>query len=305
MIRVLHVVTDMRYGGLETMLMNYYRKIDRKRVQFDFLEHRQGRTDYDCEIEKLGGKIYRLPPLNPFGIHYKHRLSIFFKEHPEYQIIHVHQDCLSSIILKVAKKYGVKVRIAHSHSNNQDKNLKYIIKMYYKRKIPKYATYLFACSEDAGRWMFGNAKFSILHNAIDTSKYAYSVKKRKQMRSEFDIKEETLVIGHVGRFSYPKNHMYLLEVFKKISEERDAILLLVGDGHLRLEIENKINQLQLKNRVILTGVRNDVAELMQAMDAFILPSKYEGLGIVVIEAQAAGLPCIVSDKVSLECKKQS
>lgn len=303
MIRVLHVVTDMRYGGLETMLMNYYRKIDRKKVQFDFLEHRQGRTDYDCEIEKLGGKIYRLPPLNPFGIHYKHRLSIFFKEHPEYQIIHVHQDCLSSIILKVAKKYGVKVRIAHSHSNNQDKNLKYIIKMYYKRKIPKYATYLFACSEDAGRWMFGNAKFSILHNAIDTSKYAYSVKKRKQMRSEFDIKEETLVIGHVGRFSYPKNHMYLLEVFKKISEERDAILLLVGDGHLRLEIENKINQLQLKNRVILTGVRNDVAELMQAMDAFILPSRYEGLGIVVIEAQAAGLPCIVSDKVSLECKK--
>lgn len=302
-LRVLHIVTDMRYGGLETMIMNYYREIDRKKVQFDFLEHRQGRTDYDCEIEKLGGKIYRFPPLNPFGIAYKHKLSCFFKEHSEYQIIHVHQDCLSSVILKVAKKYGVKVRIAHSHSNNQDKNLKYLIKMYYKRQIPKYATHLFSCSEEAGYWMFGNAEFSVLHNAIDAEKYAYSVGKRERMRTDLEIKDTTLVIGHVGRFSYPKNHMYLLEIFKKISEQTDAVLLLVGDGKLRLDIEDKINQLQIKNKVILTGVRNDVAELMQSMDVFVLPSKYEGLGIVVIEAQAAGLPCIVSDKVSEECKK--
>lgn len=303
MIRILHVVTDMRYGGLETMLMNYYRKIDRNKVQFDFLEHRQEESDYDREIRILGGKIYRIPRLNPFSLHYKLILRRFFREHPEYQIIHVHQDCLSSVILKIAKRYGIKVRIAHSHSNDQDKNLKYLIKLYYKQKIPKYATHLFACSEEAGKWMFKNAKFEIINNAIDTEKYAYSVGKRKQIRKSLGISDDMLVIGHVGRFSYPKNHMYLLDIFQKVIEKTSAVLLLVGDGILRSEIENKIAQLYLQDKVILTGIRSDVADLLQAMDVFVLPSRYEGLGIVVIEAQTSGLPCCISDRVSKECEK--
>lgn len=302
-VRVLHVVTDMRRGGLETMLMNYYRKMDRDKVQFDFLEHRQEESDYDREILGLGGKVYRIPRLNPFSMHYKSILYKFFKEHPEYQIVHVHQDCLSSIILKVAEKCGVKVRIAHSHSNNQDKNLKYLLKLYFKQRISRYATHLFACSEDAGNWMFGGSEFEIINNAIDTKKYEYSVEKRKKIREILGINNNTLVVGHVGRFSPPKNHTYLLQIFQRISEKTDAVLLLVGDGTLRLEIETKIKQLHLEQKVILTGVRNDVADLLQAMDVFVLPSKYEGLGIVAIEAQTSGLPCIVSDGVSKECKQ--
>ena len=303
-VRVLHVVTDMRRGGLETMLMNYYRKIDRNKVQFDFLEHRQEESDYDREIKKMGGKIYRIPRLNPFSIHYKSALYEFFKEHPEYQIVHGHQDCLSSIILKAAQKCGVKVRIAHSHSNNQDKNFKYLLKLYFKRKISRYATQLFACSEEAGKWMFGsNFKFTIINNAIDTKKYEYSLEKRNKLRKNLNIKDDILVVGHVGRFAPPKNHMYLLDVFKKVSEETESVLLLVGDGKLRSDIEKKIKQLCIEDKVILTGERNDVADLMQAMDVFVLPSKYEGLGIVAIEAQTSGLPCLISDKVSNECRK--
>ncbi len=303
MLRVLHIVTDMRRGGLETMIMNYYRNIDRSCIQFDFLEHRQGKTDYDYEIEEMGGKIYRLPVLNPFSLKYRRLLGKFFEEHPEYKIIHVHQDCMSSLILKIAKKYGIAVRIAHSHSNNQDKNLKYLVKMYYKSKISKYATDLFACSKEAGEWMFGNAKFNILNNAINVQKYEYSIEMRKKVRDSLGIEKNVLVIGHIGRFSPPKNHLYLLDIFKKISDKKEAKLLLVGDGNLRSEIESKISNLNLNSRVILTGVRNDVSELLQAMDVFVLPSKYEGLGIVAIEAQSAGLPCVISDKVSAECKK--
>lgn len=303
MIRVLHVVTDMRRGGLETMLMNYYRAIDKSKVQFDFLEHRPEESEYDQEIKKLGGKIYRISRLNPFSVQYRTVLRVFLKEHPEYQIVHVHQDCLSSIILKEAKKCGVRVRIAHSHSSNQDKNLKLLIKLYYKRKIANYATDLLACSQEAGNWMFCGNDFQVLNNAIDTIKYVYSNKIRESIRRQFQISEETLVIGHVGRFCYPKNHTYLLEIFKKISDQTDAVLLLVGDGELRNEIENKILQLKLKEKVILTGVRSDVSDLLQAMDVFVFPSLYEGLPVTIIEAQAAGLPCLISDKVPIECKK--
>lgn len=303
MIRVLHVVTDMRRGGLETMLMNYYRAIDRKNVQFDFLEHRQEESDYDREIKELGGRIYRIPRLNPFGVRYKSILRQFLKKHPEYQIIHVHQDCLSSIVLKEAKRCGVKIRIAHSHSSSQDKNLKLLIKLYYKRKISGYATDLLACSQEAGKWMFCGSDFKVLNNAIDTKKYVYSREIREEIRKQFQISEEALVIGHVGRFCYPKNHTYLLDVFKKISDQTESILLLVGDGELRKEIENKILQMKLRGKVILTGVRSDVSDLLQAMDVFVFPSLYEGLPVTLIEAQAAGLPCLISDKVPIECKK--
>ncbi|MDY5213351.1 glycosyltransferase, partial [Intestinibacter sp.] len=153
-IRVLQVVTYMGRGGLETMLMNYYRNIDRDKVQFDFLTHRDERWDYDDEIESLGGKIYHLPKLNPFSKSYLNALDKFFKEHKEYQIVHCHQDCLSGVVLKVAKKNGVKFTIAHSHNANQDKNLKYLIKVFEKRKIPKYSDELFACGYNSGKWMF-------------------------------------------------------------------------------------------------------------------------------------------------------
>lgn len=184
MIRVLQVATYMGRGGLESMIMNYYHHIDREKVQFDFLVHRQERAAFDDEIESLGGRIYRLPRLVPWNKGYLSALDRFFVEHPGYKIVHVHQDCLSSVILNAAARHDIPVRIAHSHSANQDKNLKYPIKLWYKRSIPEYATNLFACGKDAGDWMFGGASYQIINNAIDVAAYTYGSTKRQEMRRQ-------------------------------------------------------------------------------------------------------------------------
>jgi len=301
MIRILHVVTFMGRGGLETMLMNYYRNIDRTKIQFDFLVHRDFRADYDDEIESLGGIIHRIPRLVPWSPNYRKALNAFFKTHPEYRIVHVHQDCLSSIICKAANKCGVPVRIAHSHSNSQDKNIKYLIKSFYKRFIPKYATHLFACSESAGSWMFGNHKFEILPNAINTDLYKYNSVTANTIRESFGIGKDEMLIGHVGRFEPPKNHTFLIDVFFELQKNVKAKLILVGDGYLRKSIEQKVTSLNILDKVIFTGIRNDVHNLLQAMDVFVFPSLYEGLGISVIEAQSTGLPCVISDNIPEQC----
>lgn len=211
-LRVLQVVTHMERGGLESMLMNYYRYIDREKIQFDFLVHRQERAAYDDEIEAMGGKIYRLPRLVPWSKAYLTALNRFFDEHPEYRIVHVHQDCLSSVILKAAQQHNIPVRIAHSHNANQDRNLKYPIKLWCRRSIPRCATHLFACGKDAGDWMFGGASYQIINNAIDTTAYTYDTNKRVELRRQLGLADE-LVIGHVGRFNPQKNHPFLLDIF--------------------------------------------------------------------------------------------
>lgn len=301
-VRILHVVTYMGRGGLETMIMNFYRHVDRSLVQFDFLTHRNFQADYDDEIEALGGRIYHLPKLIPWSNSYNKALDGFLESHPEYKIIHVHQDCLSSVILKVAKKRGIPVRIAHSHSSSQDKNLKYLIKLFYMRRIPKYATELFACGKNAGDWMFRGAPYIIINNAVDAKKYAFSPTKREQMRSSLGIGISTLVVGHVGRFNTVKNHKFLIDVFAQLKKQReDAVLLLVGDGDLRNDMIQKVKSLNLESSVIFTGLRSDIPELMQAIDVFVFPSLYEGVPLTLVEAQAAGLPCLVSDGVPKEC----
>ena len=302
--RILHVVTYMGRGGLETMIMNYYRHMNRNKVQFDFLVHRDFRADYDDEIESLGGRIYRLPRLVPWSRSYLKALEQFFRTHPEYKIIHVHQDCLSSVILKVAKKCGIPVRIAHSHSGSQDKNLKYFIKLFYKQFIPTSATQLFACGDEAGQWMFGGAPFRVVNNAIDTKRYSYNPQKNCEIRSALHIPRDTFVVGHVGRFNTVKNHSFLLDVFAELyQQDKNSVLLLVGDGDLRVEIEQKAASLGIADHVVFTGIRSDVPDLMQAMDCFVFPSLYEGIPVTLIEAQAAGIPCIISDGVPAECAK--
>lgn len=299
-LRVLQVVTHMERGGLESMIMNYYRYIDREKIQFDFLVHRQERAAFDDEIESLGGKIYRLPRLVPWSKSYLSALNRFFDEHPEYKIIHVHQDCLSSVILKAAAKHDVPVRIAHSHSANQDKNIKYPIKLWYKRKIPRHATHLFACGKEAGDWMFSGAPYQIVNNAIDAAAYTYDADKRGELRRQLVLADE-LVIGHVGNFTQPKNHPFLLEIFTALlKKEPNAVLLLVGGGEEMSQIREKAQKLGIAEHVHFLGVRSDVADLMQAMDVFVFPSLYEGLGIALIEAQAAGLHCVVSDTIPHE-----
>lgn len=303
-IRVLHIVTYMGRGGLETMLMNYYRKIDRNKVQFDFLVHRDFIADYDEEIESLGGKIYRLPMLNPFSGNYLNQLDHFFSDHKEYKIVHSHLDCMAGIPLKYAKKNGVPVRIAHAHNSNQTKDKKYLLKLYFKRNITKYATKLFACSEEAGKWMFGSNSFSVLPNAIDAKQYVYNEKTGIQVRKDLGIALDTTVIGHVGRFSPQKNHTFIIDVFGEVVKIcPNSKLLLVGEGELQDKIKQKCETMGISNKVFFTGVRSDVPDLLQAMDVFLFPSLFEGLGIVAVEAQAAGMPCVISDRVPIECEK--
>lgn len=300
--RILQVVTHMNRGGLETMLMNYYRQIDRTQVQFDFLTHREYDGDYDEEIKALGGIVYHLPVLNPFSPQYRKELGDFFDCHPEYKIVHVHQDCLSGVVLKAAKRHGVGVRIAHSHNANQIKDIKYPIKLVYRHLIPRYATHLMACGEAAGKWMFCGAKFEILNNAIPAKDYSFSEKRKIDQRKKWQIRQEELLVGHVGSFTIHKNHPFLLDIFNEIQKRTPAKLMIVGEGSQREGIEEKIEKLGLREKVILTGLRSDVADLLQAMDVFVFPSLHEGLPVTLVEAQASGLPCLISDKVPVECK---
>ena len=302
--RVLQVVTYMGRGGLETMLMNYYRHIDRSKVQFDFLTHRSFEADYDREITALGGKIYHLPRLNPLSGSYLRQLDAFFREHPEYRVVHSHLDCMAGIPLKYAERNGVPVRIAHAHNTNQEKNLKYPLKMLCRRDIPRYATDLFACSEAAGSWMFGKNRFSVINNAIDANQYAPDPAKRNQIRREFGIPDDALVLGHVGRFMPVKNHEFLLKVLCELKAVDDSCrLLLVGDGPNQARIKEMAGSMDISDRVIFTGVRGDVPALLQAMDVFLFPSLFEGLPLALIEAQCSGLPCLKSEFVPEESVK--
>lgn len=298
--RVLQVVTHMNRGGLETMLMNYYRQVDRSRVQFDFLTHRDGEKDYDAEIRALGGRIYHVPPVNPFSASYHRALDDFFSQHPEYRVVHSHLDCMSADVLRAAKKHGVPVRIGHGHSSSQDKDAKYLLKLLCKRGIPAQATHLFACAKEAGEWMFGGAPFRVLPNAIDAAAYRGDAAVRRDVRTELGL-EDAVVLGHVGRFSEPKNHPFLIDLFAEaVKRESKARLLLVGGGEGRSAVEEKARALGLADKVLFLGVRSDVNRLLQAVDVFVFPSLYEGLPVSLVEAQAAGLPCVISDRVPPE-----
>ncbi|MCH6266006.1 glycosyltransferase family 1 protein [Neobacillus citreus] len=304
-IRILQVFAQMNRGGAETMIMNLYQNIDRSKIQFDFIVHTDEKCAYDDEILKLGGRIFRVPAYcgkNHFS--YIKVWKKFFEEHNEFKIIHGHVRSTASIYLKIAKKRGL-TTIAHSHSTSSGKGLKAMYKDFLQYGIRYTADYFFACSKPAGEWLFGKEKlkkenFFILNNAIDIKKFIYNQELRSRKRKEFNI-EDRFVIGHIGNFTIPKNHNFIIDIFKLIHEIKPkTVLMLVGDGSLRPSIERKIHSLGLMNHVILTGVRTDISELLQAMDIFVFPSLYEGLGIAVIEAQAAGLPCIISNKLPNE-----
>ena len=300
-LRVLQVVTKMERGGLETFIMNMYRNIDRLRIQFDFLYHRNGCFAYDNEIKELGGRIYHVPQCNPFSFRYIKMVNNFFLQHP-YQVVHSHIDCMSALPLAAAKRHGVAVRIAHSHSSRQDKDFKYPLKLICKRFIRREATDLFACGVDAGRWMFNTDDFIVVNNAIDVDTYEFDYNRRICMRRELGISGDTLVVGHVGRFAPAKNHEFILDVFSEVVRLcSDSILILAGDGDLRLEMEHKAEVLGIADNVLFLGVRPDVPSLMQAMDVFLMPSVYEGLPLVLVEAQAAGLPCLISNSIPCDC----
>ena len=304
-IRVLNLFTIMDRGGAETMVMNYYRHIDRTKVQFDFLVHREQRGAYDDEIEALGGRIYRLCPIYPQNFaRYKRDLRGFFQAHPEYKIIHSHMSELGYFAFREAEQQGVPVRICHAHNAPHGFDAKMIVRTYLKKRMMPHLTHLFMCGEESGKWLYGEknkSRFIMLNNAIDAASYTYDLSKREELRRQLGLADE-LVIGHVGRFNPQKNHPFLIDIFAALlKKEPNAVLLLAGGGEDMPKIQAKAQALGVAEHVRFLGVRSDVADLMQAMDVFVLPSLYEGLPVTMVEAQAAGLPCIISDKVPPEC----
>lgn len=305
MIRVLHMLGSLDVGGSQIMLLNLYRNIDRECVQFDIvLDHPESQS-LASEFKKLGSRIFILP--NFGGWNFREVCNSwkqFFKDHPEYKILHSHVRSYASLFFPIAKKYGVKT-IIHSHSTNEGKGISRIIKRIMEYPLRHQADYLMACSNEAGKWLYGEKacrknNYIFLPNAIDTDKYRFSKETAETYRKIFGLQGK-FVLGHVGRFHEAKNHMFLLNIFAKVLEKRsDAVLLLVGDGELRSEIEYKIRELGIENQVILTGSREDVPQLLQAMDIFVFPSRWEGLPVTVVEAQAAGLPCLISDKITTD-----
>ncbi len=301
MIRVLQVVNDMHRAGLETMLMNYYRNIDRSKIQFDFLTHRPEKNDYDDEIISLGGKMYYAPRLYPqnYPAYFKW-MKVFWAEHREYQIVHSHIDSMSYLVLWTAKKAGVPVRIAHSHNTSIDRDFKYILKQFFRYGITTAANHYLACGEEAGRFLFRNKDFQVIPNAVNAEQFYFDPTIRNLKRKELSL-DDHIVIGHVGRLSYQKNHNYLLKIFAEIKKKRkNSILLLVGTGEREQEIRELAKQLFIDEKTIFLGNRSDVYQLYQAMDVFVLPSFFEGIPVVGVEAQFADLPCVFSDKVPKE-----
>lgn len=303
MIRILQVVNDMHRAGLETMLMNYYRNIDRTKMQFDFLTHRPDKSDYDDEIISLGGEVYYAPRLYPQNYpKYFKCMKNFFAEHPEYKIIHSHIDTMSYLPLKAAKRAGVPVRIAHSHNTSIDKDFKYPLKMYFRSRINGVVTDRLACGREAGEFLFKNNSFKVIPNAVDADRFFYDAHLRKKKRRELGV-EDNFVVGHVGRLSYQKNHKFLIQIFDALMKKEPAAkLMLVGVGEKEQEIREQVKSLRLDDSVMFLGSRIDVNELYQVMDVFVLPSLFEGIPMVGVEAQFADLPCLFSDKTPDEVK---
>lgn len=302
-IRVLQVVTIMNRGGLETMLMNYYKKVDREKIQFDFMVHREERGDYDDEIEALGGRIFRMNQIRPGNYRkYFKQLDNFFEKHKEYKAIHSHINENSGFVLRSAKKYNIPCRIAHSHLANLKLDYKYPFRLYGRINLNPNVTEYFACSEEAGKWLFKNPrkKVVVLNNAVDTALFVEKDELRLKSRKNLGI-DDKFVIGHVGRFNPQKNHTFLIDIFSEIKKlESKSVLLLIGEGYLLKDIKEKVNKLGLEDSVKFLGLRSDISDLMQAMDLFLFPSLFEGLPVVLVEAQAAGLKCVTSTGVTKE-----
>lgn len=295
-IRIAQIIGKWLGGGVESVVMNYYRHLDHDKIQFDFIcDDDSTNIPYD-EIEKLGGKVILIPPYQKV-FKYQKELRRVLRD-GKYKIVHSHINTLSVFPLYAAKKVGVPVRIAHSHSTTNKKEWKKnLLKQVLRPFSKKYATNYMCCSELAGRWLFGDktydeGKVYLLNNAIDLDKFKYDKKIRDKKRKELGIKEDTIVIGHIGRFVAQKNHTFLIDIFNQFhKKEKNSILLLAGQGPLQEEIKNKVRELGLDDSVRFLGQRNDANELYQAFDVFLLPSLYEGLPVVGVEAQASGLLC--------------
>lgn len=295
-IRVLCVFSTLDRGGAESMCMNLYRHIEREKVQFDFVKHTQVVGAFEKEIISLGGRIYDAPQFKAYNIlQYRKWWGNFLLHHPEYKIIHGHYFTASKYYFAVCRKMG-RITVGHCHTDSYTNPMK-------KAMIfgtENYCDYRFACSQKAGKLLYPHKTFEVINNAIDCDLYAFNQDLRNEVRAELHIDSNRLVIGTVGTIKEVKNPLGLIEIFRELNRlNPESILLWVGrDGGMQAQAEEKIEEYGLKEKVIFTGSRSDVYRLLQAMDAFILPSFAEGLPVSVIEAQAAGLPCYISQQVT-------
>lgn len=305
MIRILQVIAGMNAGGMETMIMNYYRNIDRNKIQFDFLITAKEKCFYEDEINKLGGNIYRITARNINLLKNRKELKEFFKKN-KYEIVEFHQGITYYYPLKMAKKYGVKTRIIHNHGIDRVFLKKYKIynEIFAKRRISGLATNYFSCSEEVNDQLFSNKilknnNIEIVPNAIDIEKYRYNYTVREKIRKELNIEENTKVYGHIGTFTYPKNHKFLIEIFANISQkEKKSKLILIGNGALKSDIKREVEEKGLQEKVTFLGTRKDIDKLLSAIDCFLFPSIFEGIPLTLIEAQSNGVPVIMSDTIS-------
>lgn len=307
-IRILYVNGGpLNRGGIESYMMNYYRHFDRNNIQIDFVALDMKKSAYDDEILSLGGKVYYLPKKSKDYIGYLKGLKKIFMT-GKYKIVHTHMDAMGMTVLKVAEKCNIPIRIAHSHNTQHLTNnfIKLRINEYARKNINKYATHMFACSEAAGRWLFGdkaydNGEVELIKNAIEIDKFSFNPDKRGLIRNTLNIDDNDIVIGHVGRFDEQKNHEFLIKVFNEVCKSNKKYkLVLIGDGLLKSKIECKIEELELSDNIYLLGNIDNVSDYYNVFDLFVLPSLFEGLPVVGIEAQANGIPCIFSDTITRE-----
>ncbi len=306
MIKVLQIMSSLKNaGGVQSVIRNYYCNMDTENIKFDFVVHSYDESEFKNILESWGCRIFCVTPQRVNIFKYIKEVNQIIKK-GNYDIVHNHQHFKGVITLYLAKKNKVPNRIAHCHTVAIKEKFFTKATRYILTKLLKYsATHWFACGIMAGKWLYGekaynSGKVQIMNNAIDTKKFGYNEMTRNKVRKALNLEGKT-VIGNVARFTYPKNHEFLLKVFEQIyHKNKDALLLLVGDGELEKDVRKQVSDFDIDNAVIFLGARNDVNELMQAMDVFLLPSRFEGLPVVLVEAQCTGLKCIVSDKITEE-----
>ncbi len=293
----------MDRGGAETLIMNVYRAIDRSRTQFDFLVHEQRECDYDSEIESYGGKIYRIQRfLGPNLVSYVRKCRKFFEAHHNYCAVHVHIGSCAPIVITQAHRYGLFV-IAHSHRTDAPLSFSSCLYKLATFPIRFLADYFLACSEQAGvdgfgKRVAGSDSFRVFRNGIDTDQYLFNLELRNELRAELGVDDSTIVLCHIGRFATEKNHKFLIDIFSNwLQVAPQSVLVLVGRGPLELDTRQKVESLGIGDKVHFLGIRSDVPSILMAADLFLFPSIYEGFGIAAVEAQATGLPCVISDTV--------
>lgn len=307
--KVLHITNGLHRCGVQSFIMNILRHIDRSKISFDFLLYEKAVEGYEEEAKALGAKIHYYHPRKK-GItkHYK-ILNDFFKKHAsEYAAVHLHGNVLTDALpLKMAQKYGVPVRVVHSHSTVVNGWHNIFLHKYNRKHLHKMATHFLACNEEARVWGFGNSKSfersRVVPNGIDLNLYKYDIDHRREIREELNIPADSFVLAHTGGFRPVKNHAFIIEIFEKIKAQRpESLLVLCGGGGNENEIKELINNKNLQNSVRLPGMRSDVNKILSAADSYIFPSLYEGLPFALIEAQASGLPVFASDTISPEVK---